>query len=102
MTNESHENLDPVLLAVISNRLDSIVREMTNTLLRSARSAVIAMSRDFSCCIATGQHELLAMAEAAPVHVFGTHLQAEAMAESKRIEEQALDAFRRKDRTYER
>ena len=81
MTNESHENLDPVLLAVISNRLDSIVREMTNTLLRSARSAVIAMSRDFSCCIATGQHELLAMAEAAPVHVFGTHLQAEAMAE---------------------
>jgi len=73
--------LDPVLLAVISNRLDSIVREMTNTLLRSARSAVIAMSRDFSCCVVTGSHELLATAEAAPVHVFGTHLQAEAMAE---------------------
>ena len=70
-----------MLLAVISNRLDSIVREMTNTLLRSARSAVIAMSRDFSCCVVTGEHELLATAEAAPVHVFGTHLQAEAMAE---------------------
>ena len=73
--------LDPVLLAVISNRLDSIVREMTNTLLRSARSAVIAMSRDFSCCVVTSEHELLATAEAAPVHVFGTHLQAEAMAD---------------------
>ena len=32
---------DPILLAVIANRLDSICREMTNTLLRSARSAVI-------------------------------------------------------------
>ena len=40
MTDESDQALDPVLLAVISNRLDSIVREMTNTLLRSARSAV--------------------------------------------------------------
>jgi N-methylhydantoinase B len=85
MTKANNKNLnpalDPVLLAVISNRLDSIVREMTNTLLRSARSAVIAMSRDFSCCVVTGNHELLATAEAAPVHVFGTHLQAEAMAE---------------------
>lgn len=81
MSKNNVENLDPVLLAVISNRLDSIVREMTNTLLRSARSAVIAMSRDFSCCVVTGNHELLATAEAAPVHVFGTHLQAEAMAE---------------------
>lgn len=81
MNSSGHNDLDPVLLAVISNRLDSIVREMTNTLLRSARSAVIAMSRDFSCCVATGNHKLLAMAEAAPVHVFGTHLQAEAMAE---------------------
>ena len=81
MSENNIKNLDPVLLAVISNRLDSIVREMTNTLLRSARSAVIAMSRDFSCCVVTANHELLATAEAAPVHVFGTHLQAEAMAE---------------------
>lgn len=72
-------DFDPVLLAVLSNRLDAIVREMTNTLLRAARSAVIAMSRDFSCCIVTGDGELLASAEAAPVHVFGTHLQAQAM-----------------------
>ena len=70
---------DPVMLAVLSNRMDAIVREMTNTLLRAARSAVIAMSRDFSCCIVTGDGRLLATAEAAPVHVFGTHLQAQAM-----------------------
>jgi N-methylhydantoinase B len=72
---------DPVLLAVLSNRMDAIVREMTNTLLRAARSAVIAMSRDFSCCLVTGDGRLLATAEAAPVHVFGTHLQAQAMTE---------------------
>ncbi len=46
--------LDPVLLSVIANRLDGIVREMTNTLLRAARSAVISSARDFSCCIVTG------------------------------------------------
>ncbi len=74
-------DFDPVLLAVLSNRMDAIVREMTNTLLRAARSAVIAMSRDFSCCLVTGDGHLLATAEAAPVHVFGTHLQAQVMSE---------------------
>ncbi|HMM76570.1 MAG TPA: hydantoinase B/oxoprolinase family protein [Gammaproteobacteria bacterium] len=78
------EDFDPVLLAVLSNRMDAIVREMTNTLLRAARSAVIAMSRDFSCCLVTGDGRLLASAEAAPVHVFGTHLQAQAMSELHR------------------
>lgn len=73
------ETFDPVLLAVLSNRMDAIVREMTNTLLRAARSAVIAMSRDFSCCLVTGEGDLLATAEAAPVHVFGAHLQARSM-----------------------
>ena len=40
------EALDPVLLSVLSNRLDGIVREMSNTLLKAARSAVIAVARD--------------------------------------------------------
>ena len=42
-------SFDPVTLAVIANRLDSIVREMENTLLRTGRSAVLNMARDFSC-----------------------------------------------------
>ena len=46
--------LDPVLLAVIANRLDTIVREMENTLLRSGRSAVLNQARDFSCALVTG------------------------------------------------
>jgi N-methylhydantoinase B len=67
--------LDPIVLTVIANRLDGIVREMTNTLLRAARSAVISSARDFSCCIITGDNHLLASAEGLPVHIFGAHLQ---------------------------
>ena len=54
---------DPVLAAVLANRLDGIVREMTNTLLRSARSALINTGRDFSCAITTADNQLLAVAE---------------------------------------
>ena len=71
--------LDPVVMTVIANRLDGIVREMTNTLLRAARSAVISSARDFSCCILTGDNQLLASAEGLPVHIFGAHLQGENM-----------------------
>jgi N-methylhydantoinase B len=68
-------------LAVLSNRLESIVREMTNTLLRSGRSAVLNTARDFSCSIITAGNELLASAEGLPVHVIGTEFLAEAMTE---------------------
>jgi N-methylhydantoinase B len=70
---------DPILLAVLANRLDSICREMTNTLLRSARSAVINMARDFSCSLITADNQLLASAEGLPVHVIGSEFLAEAM-----------------------
>ena len=72
---------DPVLLSVIANRLDSIVREMENTLLRSGRSAVLNMARDFSCAIITGDNRLIASAEGLPVHVMGMEYLAEAMTE---------------------
>lgn len=70
---------DSILMAVISNRLDSIVREMENTLLRTGRSGVLNMARDFSCAITTGQNELLSSAEGLPCHIFGAHLMTDAM-----------------------
>lgn len=70
------EKFDPILTAILANRLDGIVREMTTTLLRSARSAVINSGRDFSCAIATADSELLVCAEGIPVHIFGVQLQA--------------------------
>ena len=70
---------DPLATAVIANRLNGIVQEMTNTLLRAARSAVIASCRDFSCSIVTADNQLLSAAEGLPVHIFGTHLQTASM-----------------------
>jgi N-methylhydantoinase B len=72
---------DPVQLAVFANRVDSICREMQNTLLRSARSSMINIARDFSCSIVTGDNRLLSSAEGLPVHVLGSHFLTEAMCE---------------------
>ncbi len=72
-------SFDPYMTAIIANRIDGIVREMTNTLLRAARSAVINSARDFSCSICTADDRLLAAAEGLPIHIFGSHLQTRAM-----------------------
>jgi N-methylhydantoinase B len=75
----SEDQFDPYMTAIISNRIDGIIREMTNTLLRSARSGVINSARDFSCSICTGDNRLLASAEGLPIHIFGSHMQTKAM-----------------------
>ena len=59
----------PLALALLSNRLEGIARAMMNTLLRTARSAILNTARDFSCCILTAGDEMLAMAESLPIHV---------------------------------
>lgn len=71
--------LDATTLVVMSNRLDGITREMTNTVLRAARSTTMA-ARDFSCSIVSAAHELLSCPEGIPVHVFGASPSAAAMA----------------------
>ncbi len=70
---------DPVLLAVLANRFESVVREMTNTLFRTGRSAVLNMARDFSCSIVTADDQLFAAAEGLQVHVLGAGLQTASM-----------------------
>ena len=71
--------IDPILMAVLANRLNAIVREMSNTLLKTARSAVLAVVRDFSCSIVTGDNRLLCPGEGLPVHIFGSSLQSQSM-----------------------
>ena len=69
-------------LALLNNRFEGIGRAMTNTLLRTARSTILNTARDFSCCILTAHHEMLAMAESLPIHVMsGPDLMATCMAE---------------------
>src|SRR6202161_4048336 len=65
----SGERFDPVALAVITSRVQGIVRRMTNTLFRTARSSVLNTARDFSCAIVTREQERLATAESLPIHV---------------------------------
>jgi N-methylhydantoinase B len=88
---------DPILLAVVANRLDGICREMTNTLLRSARSSVINQARDFSCALVTADNELLASAEGLPVHIMGSQYLAEAMTELHADDLREGDAYLHND-----
>lgn len=76
---QTSEGLSPMLLAVLANRFDGVVREMTNTMLRTGRSAVINSARDFSCGITTADNQLFATAEGLPVHTYGLNLQTAAM-----------------------
>ena len=82
MSNQkSTSALSPMLLSVLANRFDGVVREMTNTMLRTGRSAVINSARDFSCGITTSDNELFATAEGLPAHTYGLNLQSAAMCE---------------------
>ena len=68
MSAATPRTLSPMLLAVLANRFDGVVREMSNTLLRAARSAVINSARDFSCGITTAGNEMFATAAHALAH----------------------------------
>ncbi|MBJ7330138.1 MAG: hydantoinase B/oxoprolinase family protein [Solirubrobacteraceae bacterium] len=70
--------VDKVTLTVMANRINSIVMEMTNTMVRTARSTTMA-ARDFSCSITSHTHEMVSFAEAAPVHVYGSGMLAQDM-----------------------
>ena len=61
--------MDPVTLAVLSKRFESITTKMSNTLLRTGRSGVLNLAKDFSTSIVTRGCELLAGAETLPASV---------------------------------
>jgi N-methylhydantoinase B len=73
------QKTDPVLAAVLVKRFEAITKRMTNTLLRSGRSGVLNIARDFSCSIITGDNRLVLSGEGLPVHVIGSHLMGQAM-----------------------
>jgi N-methylhydantoinase B len=82
MTAVSEKKPDGVRLALLNNRLQGVARKMANTLLRTGRSGVLNIARDFSCAIVTRDHDLLAAAESLPIHVLsGPDLMSRAMKE---------------------
>ncbi len=72
--------IDPVQLLVMANRIDGITREMTNTLIRTARSATL-VARDFSTSVSDANHQLFSAPEGIPCHVYGSGLLCQAMAD---------------------
>ena len=74
--------VDGVALALLTSRMQGVVRAMKNTLARTGRSGVINTAQDFSCCIVTHDARLLAVAESLPIHVMrGPDLMARYMSE---------------------
>jgi N-methylhydantoinase B len=60
---------DPITVAVLQNRLNSIAEEMGEAMLRTSYSQILNSSRDFSIAIVDAQFRLVAQADHIPVHV---------------------------------
>src|SRR6266545_3620991 len=60
---------DRITVSVIQHRLESIVQEMGEAMLRTAYSQILNSSRDFSTAVFDGQGHLAAQAEHVPIHV---------------------------------
>jgi N-methylhydantoinase B len=60
---------DPITLAVIGHRLDSIALEMTEVMIRTAMSQILNSTRDFSTAILDADCQLVAQGEGIPVHI---------------------------------
>ena len=60
---------DPITLAVVEHRLESIAQEMTEAMLRTAMSQILNSSRDFSTAILDHECQLVAQGEGIPVHI---------------------------------
>ena len=73
--------IDPVTFSVIRSRMDSIAEEMTDALERSAFSPVLALLRDYSCCIYDDQARQVATVDALPIQTNSMHLVVQAIHE---------------------
>ncbi len=62
-------DIDPIALEVITEGLVSIVREMRQTVFRTAHSPVISEAQDFSCALFNHRGEMVAQSRDMPGHV---------------------------------
>jgi len=61
--------LDRITISLIRHRLEAIVQEMGEAMLRTAYSQILSSSRDLSTAICDGKGRLAALAEHVPIHV---------------------------------
>ena len=76
---DREEELDPITLAVVEHRLESIALEMTEVMLRTSMSQILNSSRDFSTAILDADCQLVAQGEGIPVHISALPIAAEAV-----------------------
>ncbi len=62
---------DPVILALMQNRLDQISKHMGWVMTRTARSPIFSQSHDFSCYVTDPHGTLIANADGIPIHTGG-------------------------------
>ncbi|MCG8691989.1 MAG: hydantoinase B/oxoprolinase family protein, partial [Minwuiales bacterium] len=67
----SGDGLDPIVLALVQNRLDNISLQMGWVMTRTARSPIFNQSHDFSCFIADPDGTLVSQADGIPIHTGG-------------------------------
>ncbi len=73
---------DPVAVAVLQNRLNTIAEEMGEAMLRTSYSQILNSSRDFSIAIVDAACRLVAQADHIPVHVGAMPWAARAVADA--------------------
>jgi len=71
----------PDLMAILSSKINSISKQMSYTLQKSARSSVISSCRDFSTAICDGTGDVIALPNGFPVHVANMSLTAKSIFE---------------------
>ncbi len=60
---------DPITLAIIEHRLESIAREMMEVMIRTSMSQILNSSRDYSTAILDADCQLVAQGEGIPIHI---------------------------------
>lgn len=78
---DNQVTIAPDLLAILSSKVNSISKQMSYTLQRSARSSVISSARDFSTAICDGTGDVIALPNGFPVHVANMSLTAKSIFE---------------------
>lgn len=61
--------VDPYTVVILRRRIEAIIREMVNALLRSGRSGVLNTALDFSCSLTDAKFQSVSVALGLPVHV---------------------------------
>ena len=72
---------DPVTLAIMERRLESIAYEMVEVMLRTSMSQILSSTRDFSTVILDAAGQMVAQGEGLPVHMSALPVAAEAVRE---------------------